>query len=123
MIDAHHHIWRQADLPWLLGPEIPRIFGPYGAIKRDYLIDEFKASLAGTGIDFGPELFLEPAPLLGIFKCVLFGLVPGLEDIFEPSLQVGEEFGSSLKFARGLLLGLLPQGNFCASHLRTLWLT
>jgi predicted TIM-barrel fold metal-dependent hydrolase len=51
MIDAHHHIWRQADLPWLLGPEVPRIFGPYGAIKRDYLIDEFKASLAGTGIE------------------------------------------------------------------------
>jgi len=20
MVDAHHHIWRQADLPWLSGP-------------------------------------------------------------------------------------------------------
>ena len=20
IIDAHHHIWRQADLPWLMGP-------------------------------------------------------------------------------------------------------
>lgn len=50
MIDAHHHIWRQKDLPWLLGPEQPRIFGPYGAIKRDYLIDEFLADLARTGI-------------------------------------------------------------------------
>ena len=50
MIDAHHHIWRQADLPWLMGPEQPRIFGPYGAIRRDYLIDEFRADLAGTGI-------------------------------------------------------------------------
>ena len=27
MIDAHHHIWEQRDLPWLLGPEQPRIFG------------------------------------------------------------------------------------------------
>ena len=35
MIDAHHHIWLQKDLPWLLGPEQPRIFGPYAAIKRD----------------------------------------------------------------------------------------
>ena len=51
MIDAHHHIWRQADLPWLLGPEQPRIFGPYGPIRRDYLVTEFLADLAGTGIE------------------------------------------------------------------------
>ena len=51
MIDAHHHIWRQTDLPWLLGPEQPRIFGAYGAIKRDYLIDEFLSDLDGTGIE------------------------------------------------------------------------
>ena len=50
MIDAHHHIWLQKDLPWLLGPEQSRIFGRYGAIKRDYLIDEYKADLKGTGI-------------------------------------------------------------------------
>ena len=51
MIDAHHHIWRQADLPWLLGPEQPRIFGPYADIKRDYPIDEFLADLKGNGIE------------------------------------------------------------------------
>ena len=50
MIDAHHHIWRQADLPWLLGPEQPRIFGRYAAIKRDYPIEEYLADIAGTGI-------------------------------------------------------------------------
>ncbi|MBG6207129.1 putative TIM-barrel fold metal-dependent hydrolase [Labrenzia sp. EL_126] len=50
MIDAHHHIWRQKDLPWLLGPEQPRIFGPYASIKRDYLIDEFREDLGETGI-------------------------------------------------------------------------
>jgi predicted TIM-barrel fold metal-dependent hydrolase len=50
MIDAHHHIWRQADLPWLLGPEQPRIFGPYAPIKRDYLIEEYLEDIAGTGI-------------------------------------------------------------------------
>ncbi len=50
MIDAHHHIWRQADLPWLLGPEQPRIFGPYAAIKRDYLIEEYLADIKGAGI-------------------------------------------------------------------------
>lgn len=50
MIDAHHHIWRQRDLPWLQGEEQPRIFGSYASIMRDYLIDEFRADLAGTGI-------------------------------------------------------------------------
>lgn len=51
MIDAHHHIWRQTDLPWLLGPEQPRIFGAYGAIKRDYLIDEYLRDIKGSGIE------------------------------------------------------------------------
>ena len=50
IVDAHHHIWRQADLPWLLGPMQPRIFGPYEAIKRDYLIDEFLEDVKGTGV-------------------------------------------------------------------------
>lgn len=50
MIDAHHHIWRQKDLPWLMGPEQPRIFGPYAAIMRDYSTREFLADIAGTGI-------------------------------------------------------------------------
>ncbi len=51
MIDAHHHIWRQKDLPWLSGPEQPRIFGSYSAIKRDYLIDEYRSDIDGTGIE------------------------------------------------------------------------
>jgi predicted TIM-barrel fold metal-dependent hydrolase len=50
IIDAHHHIWRRRDLPWLDGPMQPRIFGPYEAIRRDYLIDEYVADLAGTGV-------------------------------------------------------------------------
>ncbi len=51
IIDAHHHIWRQADLPWLLGPTQPRIFGPYDAIKRDYLMAEYLDDIAETGIE------------------------------------------------------------------------
>jgi predicted TIM-barrel fold metal-dependent hydrolase len=50
IIDAHHHIWRRRDLPWLDGPMQPRIFGPYEAIRRDYLIDEYVADLANTGV-------------------------------------------------------------------------
>ena len=50
VIDAHHHIWRQADLPWLVGPMVPRIFGPYEAVRRDYPIKEYLADIAGTGV-------------------------------------------------------------------------
>ncbi len=50
IVDAHHHIWRQADQPWLQGPTVPRIFGDYDAIKRDYPVEEFIADLAGTGV-------------------------------------------------------------------------
>lgn len=41
IVDSHFHIWRQADLPWLLGPMQPRIFGPYEPIRRDYPISEY----------------------------------------------------------------------------------
>ena len=50
IVDAHHHIWRQGDLPWLCGPMQPRIFGPYEAIRRDYLIDEYLDDIAGSGV-------------------------------------------------------------------------
>jgi predicted TIM-barrel fold metal-dependent hydrolase len=49
-VDAHHHIWRQADLPWLTGPMQSRIFGPYEPIRRDYSIEEYLGDLAGSGI-------------------------------------------------------------------------
>ncbi|HEY2446189.1 MAG TPA: amidohydrolase family protein [Rhizomicrobium sp.] len=50
VVDAHHHIWRQADLPWLTGPIQPRIFGPYEAIRRDYPIEEFRSDLLDSGV-------------------------------------------------------------------------
>lgn len=50
MIDAHHHIWLQKDLPWLLGPEQKRAFGSYAAIKRDYEIDEYLRDIEATGV-------------------------------------------------------------------------
>lgn len=49
-IDSHFHIWRQQDQPWLVGPMVPRIFGPYEPIRRDYPIEEFLADQAGSGV-------------------------------------------------------------------------
>jgi predicted TIM-barrel fold metal-dependent hydrolase len=49
-IDAHHHIWLLNDLPWLSGPQVPRIFGPYQPICRDYPIDEYRGDIGGCDI-------------------------------------------------------------------------
>lgn len=49
-VDAHHHIWRVQDLPWLSGPMIPRIFGPYESLRRrDYLAAEYGEAAAAHG--------------------------------------------------------------------------
>ena len=50
IVDAHHHLWRKADLPWLSGPMLPRIFGEYEAIRRDYLIEEFRQDMEPCGV-------------------------------------------------------------------------
>ena len=50
MIDAHHHVWRLAETPWLNGPPQPRIFGDYEAIRRDYPIEEYLADARAAGV-------------------------------------------------------------------------
>jgi len=50
IVDAHHHIWRQADLAWLNGPTLPRIFGPYEPLRRDYGAPEYIAQATAAGI-------------------------------------------------------------------------
>ncbi|MEV4343230.1 amidohydrolase family protein [Actinoplanes sp. NPDC049596] len=58
IVDAHHHVWRQADMPWLSGPMVPRIFGPYEPIRRDYLIDEYRHDAISAGI--GASVYVQP---------------------------------------------------------------
>jgi len=50
IVDSHHHVWRMADLPWLTGPMLPRIFGPYESIRRDYLADEYIRDATAAGV-------------------------------------------------------------------------
>jgi predicted TIM-barrel fold metal-dependent hydrolase len=50
LVDSHFHIWRQADLPWLLGPMQPRIFGPYEPIRRDYPVAEYLADARACAV-------------------------------------------------------------------------
>jgi predicted TIM-barrel fold metal-dependent hydrolase len=51
VVDAHIHVWRRADLPWLEGPPAPRIFGPYEPLRRDYPIAEYLAAARPAGVE------------------------------------------------------------------------
>ncbi|MDQ0469610.1 amidohydrolase family protein [Labrys wisconsinensis] len=66
IIDAHHHIWRQADLPWLSGPMLPRIFGPYESIRRDYPPEEYIADAAPHGVTGSVYVQANWAPARGL---------------------------------------------------------
>jgi predicted TIM-barrel fold metal-dependent hydrolase len=48
-IDTHHHIWRRADVAWLADPPIPRMFGDYFGIRRDYPVEEFIDDIGPQG--------------------------------------------------------------------------
>lgn len=69
IVDSHHHIWRQSDLPWLNGPELPRIFGKYDGLRRDYLMDDLISDMDGSGVvgsvyiqvNWAPEQALDEA--------------------------------------------------------------
>jgi predicted TIM-barrel fold metal-dependent hydrolase len=57
-VDAHHHIWPATGLPWLDGPMIPRIFGPYAPLQgHAYTIDEFKADAMAK--DFSQSVYVQ----------------------------------------------------------------
>ena len=50
VIDAHHHMWRVKEVPWLSGPPVPRIFGDYAALRRDYFIEELMGEMKPHGV-------------------------------------------------------------------------
>jgi predicted TIM-barrel fold metal-dependent hydrolase len=49
MIDTHHHIWLRKDVAWLADPPIPRMFGDYFGIRRDYPVEEWMADIVPQG--------------------------------------------------------------------------
>ena len=62
IVDAHHHIWRVNEVPWLAGPKVPRIFGDYDALRRDYLVDEFIGEIAPHGVVKSVYIQINVAP-------------------------------------------------------------
>jgi predicted TIM-barrel fold metal-dependent hydrolase len=49
-IDTHHHIWLRKDVAWLADPPIPRMFGDYFGIRRDYPVEEFINDVKPQGV-------------------------------------------------------------------------
>jgi len=60
-IDAHHHLWdlRRHRYPWLQDAVRPTHFGDYAAIRRDYLIDDYLADIAGQNVEAAIEAVLQ----------------------------------------------------------------
>jgi predicted TIM-barrel fold metal-dependent hydrolase len=50
VIDTHHHIWLRKDISWLAEPPIPRMFGDYFGLRRDYPVEEFMADVTPQGV-------------------------------------------------------------------------
>jgi predicted TIM-barrel fold metal-dependent hydrolase len=50
VIDTHHHIWRRLDIPWLADPPIPRMYGEYFGLRRDYPVEEWINDIAPQGV-------------------------------------------------------------------------
>lgn len=70
IIDAHHHIWRLGQTPWLNGPPVPRIFGEYQALRRDYTIEDFLADCRPSRV--AASVIEQTVDLFGPSRC-MFG--------------------------------------------------
>ena len=50
VIDTHHHIWLRKDVGWLADPPIPRMFGDYFGLRRDYPVEEWINDIVPQGV-------------------------------------------------------------------------
>jgi len=50
VIDTHHHIWLRKDVAWLADPPIPRMFGDYFGLRRDYPVEEWMQDIVPQGV-------------------------------------------------------------------------
>ncbi len=50
IVDTHHHIWRRKDVAWLKDPPVPRMFGDYFGLRRDYPVEEWMNDIVPEGV-------------------------------------------------------------------------
>ena len=61
-VDAHHHIWWRDRTPWLSAPAVPRIFGDYEPIRRDYLLSEYAEDARTSAVTASVYVQINVAP-------------------------------------------------------------
>jgi len=62
VIDAHYHIWRVKEVPWLSGPPVPRIFGDYEPLRHDYPVDELLREITPHSVTKSVYVQINVAP-------------------------------------------------------------
>ena len=96
IIDAHHHIWRQTDLPWLLGPT--RLATALDALSPD----ERAAILAGSHLRLAAaEPLTVPEAQAVTAALQTLGIAPDVET--DPDLIAGLELRSDTGVVRNSL--------------------
>ena len=60
VIDTHHHIWRRVD------PPIPRMYGDYFGLRRDYPIEEFMREAGEEGVTKSVHVTANWTPALAL---------------------------------------------------------
>ena len=112
IIDAHHHVWTLNRTPWLAGPPVPRVFGDYGALRRDYLIDEYATDVEAAGVVKSVYVQVNVAPGDEIWEVEwtaaegerkgLMQAIVGYADLRSPSLADTLEAQSATQALRGI---------------------
>ena len=112
IIDAHHHIWRLDRTPWLQGEVVPRIFGDYSSIQRDYPVTEFDADSRPLGIVKSVYVQINVAPKDALWeakwaleegaKAGLCNAVTAWADLADPELVQKLESYRELGGVRGI---------------------
>ena len=105
IIDAHHHIWRVADVPWLSGPILPRIFGDYTALRQDYSAEQLIGEIAPHGVTkwsgiaaVASELGIAPEEICAVGDDVNDEVVFERAPLHWLTLRVGREPASQARF-------------------------
>jgi predicted TIM-barrel fold metal-dependent hydrolase len=52
IVDTHHHLWDLCShyYPWLTDKILPKLYGDYAPIRRDYLIGDFLADIGSLPV-------------------------------------------------------------------------
>lgn len=115
IIDTHHHLWdlSSGNYPWLTGPMVPKTYGDYTAIRRDYLIEHFLEDVDSAGVIRSVHLGAGNAPKKEIVwlqsiaddvsrsRGFPHGIV-SMADLLSPTVEADLEWYAGFRSMRGI---------------------